>query len=180
MTVDRRPFDLQALALDVVDLTRSGVGDRLTFEVDFEEGLAPWMTGDEQRTRQVLLNLLGNAAKFTETGSVRLEVALTASMVELRVIDTGIGIAPEALAQLFQAFTQADASVGRRFGGTGLGLSISHSLARLMGGEVRLDSTLGTGGAQPALCRGRATRTGSGDRREGDGRRRPEPENPDG
>ncbi|MFT4914144.1 MAG: PAS domain S-box-containing protein [Brevundimonas sp.] len=145
MTVDRRPFDLQALALDVVDLTRSGVGDRLTFEVDFEDGLAPWIAGDEQRTRQVLLNLLGNAAKFTETGSVRLEVALTGSMVELRVIDTGIGIAPEALTQLFQAFTQADASVGRRFGGTGLGLSISHSLARLMGGAVRLDSTLGTG-----------------------------------
>lgn len=145
MTVDRRPFDLHGLALDIVDLTRSGVGDRLTFAVDFDKDVAPWIMGDEQRTRQVLLNLLGNAAKFTQTGSVRLEVALAGPMVELRVIDTGIGIAPEALAQLFQAFTQADASVGRRFGGTGLGLSISHSLAQLMGGEVRLDSTLGVG-----------------------------------
>lgn len=145
MSVDRRPFDLHALALDVVDLTRSGVGDRLTFDVDFAEGVASWIVGDEQRTRQVLLNLLGNAAKFTQTGSVRLEVGRAGGTVELRVIDTGIGIAPEALARLFQAFTQADASVGRRFGGTGLGLSISHSLARLMGGEVRLDSVPGAG-----------------------------------
>ena len=145
MSVDRRPFDLHALALDVIDLTRSGVGDRLTFEMDFAEGVAPWIMGDEQRTRQVLLNLLGNAAKFTQTGSVRLDIDVAGAMVELRVIDTGIGIAPEALANLFQAFTQADASVGRRFGGTGLGLSISHSLARLMGGAVRLVSTPGTG-----------------------------------
>ena len=145
MVVDRRPFDLRALALDVVDLTRSGVGDRLAFAVDFAEDVAPWIMGDEQRIRQILLNLLGNAAKFTETGSVRLEVCLAGDMVNLRVIDTGIGIAPEALAHLFQAFTQADASVGRRFGGTGLGLSISHSLARLMGGAVRLDSAPGAG-----------------------------------
>ncbi|WP_339930062.1 PAS domain S-box protein [uncultured Brevundimonas sp.] len=145
MPVERRPFDLRALALDVVDLTRSGVGDRLTFDVNFSGDVTPWIIGDEQRTRQILLNLLGNAAKFTQTGSVRLEVCLADEMVELRVIDTGIGIAPEALAHLFQAFTQADASVGRRFGGTGLGLSISHSLARLMGGEVRLDSVPGAG-----------------------------------
>jgi PAS domain S-box-containing protein len=145
MAVDCQPFDLQALALDVVDLTRSGVGDRLTFEVNFSEALAPWLMGDEQRTRQVLLNLLGNAAKFTQTGSVRLYVERIGSMVEMRVIDTGIGIAPDALAKLFQAFTQADASVGRRFGGTGLGLSISHSLARLMGGQVRLESAVGAG-----------------------------------
>jgi len=145
MAVDRRPFDLHALALDVVDLTRSGVGDRLTFAVDFAGDVAPWIMGDEQRIRQILLNLLGNAAKFTERGSVRLEVCLTGEMVDLRVIDTGIGIAPEALAQLFQAFTQADASVGRRFGGTGLGLSISRSLARLMGGAVSLESVHGNG-----------------------------------
>ena len=145
MTVDHRPFDLHALVLDVMDLTRSGVGDRLTFAVEFAGDVAHWVMGDEQRTRQVLLNLLGNAAKFTQTGSVRLEVSLTGSMLELRVIDTGIGIAPEALSQLFQAFTQADASVGRRFGGTGLGLSISHSLAQLMGGGVRLESTAGVG-----------------------------------
>ena len=145
MSVDHRPFDLHALALDVIDLTRSGVGDRLTFEVAFAAEVSPWILGDQQRTRQVLLNLLGNAAKFTQTGSVRLVVVLAGDRVELRVIDTGIGISPEALTRLFQAFTQADASVGRRFGGTGLGLSISHSLARLMGGEVRLDSVLGVG-----------------------------------
>jgi PAS domain S-box-containing protein len=145
MKVECRPFDLRALALDVIDLTRSGVGDRLVFEVDFAESVGPWAMGDEQRTRQVLLNLLGNAAKFTETGSVRLAVDLVGERVEFRITDTGIGIAPEALAHLFQAFVQADASVGRRFGGTGLGLSISHSLARLMGGEVRLYSALGTG-----------------------------------
>ncbi len=145
MSVDRRPFDLRALAMDVADLTRVGAGDRLTLDVNFADDVAPWIIGDEQRTRQILLNLLGNAVKFTPAGSVRLEVGLADEMLELRIIDTGIGIAPEALSHLFQAFTQADASVGRRFGGTGLGLSISYSLARLMGGEVRLDSVSGAG-----------------------------------
>ncbi|WP_339913697.1 PAS domain S-box protein [uncultured Brevundimonas sp.] len=145
LTVNRAVFDLRALMTEIVDLTRSAVGDRLVFQVNFPETVAPWIFGDEQRTRQVLLNLLGNAAKFTREGSVTINVTLADDMVEMRVVDTGIGIAPEALARLFEGFTQADSSIGRRFGGTGLGLSISRSLALLMGGGVRLESEQGAG-----------------------------------
>ena len=140
MTIERRAFDLKGLVTEVLDLTRTGVGDRLAMGVEFGGDVAPWAVGDEQRTRQVLLNLLGNAAKFTHLGSVTLAVGIVDGNLELRVRDTGIGISAEAMARLFTGFTQADASVGRRFGGTGLGLNISRSLARLMGGDVRLES----------------------------------------
>jgi len=140
MTTELRAFDLKGLATDVVDLTQVSVGGRLDLKLAFDDGVSPWVMGDEQRIRQVLLNLLGNAAKFTHEGSVILRVGVSASQLELRVIDTGIGISPEALTRLFQSFTQADTAVGRRFGGTGLGLNISRSLARLMQGDVTLES----------------------------------------
>ena len=108
------------------------------------------LVGDGLRVRQMLTNLLANAVKFTERGQVRLRLAATplaAGRVCLRceVEDTGIGIAPEAQARLFQPFAQADASTTRRFGGTGLGLSIVRRLAGLMGGEVGLRSQPGAG-----------------------------------
>ena len=140
MTTELRAFDLKGLATDVVDLTQVSVGGRLDLKLAFDDGVSPWVMGDEQRIRQVLLNLLGNAAKFTHEGSVILRVRISAGQLDLRVIDTGIGIAPEALTRLFQSFTQADTAVGRRFGGTGLGLNISRSLARLMQGDVTLES----------------------------------------
>ena len=140
MTIERRAFDLKGLVTDVLDLTQTGVGDRLAMHVEFEDDVAPWAFGDEQRIRQVLLNLLGNAAKFTHEGSVTLKVCLVDGNLQLRIRDTGIGISAEAMSRLFTGFTQADASFGRRFGGTGLGLNISRSLARLMGGDIRLES----------------------------------------
>jgi CheY-like chemotaxis protein len=108
------------------------------------------LRGDAHRVRQVLTNLLGNALKFTEHGEVALQlsrVAGDAQQVTLRctVRDTGIGIAPEALPRLFKPFSQADTSTTRRFGGTGLGLTISRHLARLMGGDIEVSSTLGGG-----------------------------------
>ncbi|GAA0867703.1 hypothetical protein GCM10009116_01570 [Brevundimonas basaltis] len=145
MTVARRGFDLHALTDDVIQLARRGTEKPLTFTLVYPADAPRWIIGDEQRTRQVLFNLLGNAAKFTEEGEVRLDVDFSGARLELRVTDTGIGIAPEDLLRLFQGFTQADASIGRQFGGTGLGLSISRNLARLMGGDVELESKPGKG-----------------------------------
>ena len=107
------------------------------------------MKADLTRVRQVLLNLLSNAAKFTQGGQVSLEVDRMAmneeSWVRFRVRDTGIGMTPEQLARLFKAFTQADVSTTRKYGGTGLGLVISRQLCQMMGGEVTVDSAPGSG-----------------------------------
>jgi GAF domain-containing protein len=106
------------------------------------------ITTDPMRLRQILLNLLSNACKFTKQGQVTLQVRKVAdggSFVELAVIDTGIGMTPEQLAKLFQEFTQAEASTARNYGGTGLGLAISRKLARMMGGDVTVASAHGQG-----------------------------------
>jgi PAS domain S-box-containing protein len=104
---------------------------------------------DLTRVRQVLLNLMSNAAKFTENGRVTLEVERTvvngAPWMQFRVRDTGIGLSHEQLGKLFKAFAQADASTTRKYGGTGLGLAISRQLCQMMGGEVTVDSALGQG-----------------------------------
>ncbi len=106
------------------------------------------LRGDPVRLRQILFNLVGNAFKFTERGSIRIEVALhdaAANMLRFAVRDTGIGIPPERQAGVFEAFEQADASTNRRFGGTGLGLSICRRLTTLMGGTIGVTSTVGEG-----------------------------------
>ncbi len=105
--------------------------------------------GDQMRLQQVLLNLAGNAIKFTERGDVEISVRALShadeACLEFAVRDTGIGLSPDDLERLFQPFTQADVSMSRRFGGTGLGLSISKSLVRLMGGSISVASELGKG-----------------------------------
>ena len=108
------------------------------------------LRGDPGRLRQILLNLVGNAVKFTETGTVSLEVAVVgndgaAPRLRFEVIDSGIGIAPDAQSQLFDKFTQVDASITRRYGGTGLGLAICRQLVELMDGEIGVDSAQGRG-----------------------------------
>jgi PAS domain S-box-containing protein len=108
------------------------------------------LIGDPTRLRQVLLNLLGNAIKFTESGKVALRVALeadssVASILRFTISDTGIGIAGEKLGAVFERFTQADSSTTRRYGGSGLGLTISKRLVELMGGSIRVESGVGTG-----------------------------------
>ncbi len=101
--------------------------------------------GDPLRISQVLLNLMSNAVKFTEHGEVRLSAALHEGKLVFRVTDTGIGMSPQQLAKLFLPFEQGDNSTTRKYGGTGLGLAISHQLAALMGGELRVRSTPGSG-----------------------------------
>ncbi len=123
---------------------------RLRLELASDPALPGQIVGDSVRLGQVLCNLLGNATKFTEQGGVTLQVTLQSSeaqaaTIRFEVIDSGIGIAPEHQALLFQPFTQADNSITRRFGGTGLGLSISSELVHLMGGELRFASTPGGG-----------------------------------
>ncbi|WP_286746541.1 MHYT domain-containing protein [Aquabacterium sp. UBA2148] len=103
------------------------------------------VVGDPHRLRQILLNLLGNAIKFTEAGEVALSCARDGDRVHFQVRDTGIGIAPDRLASIFEAFTQADASMSRRFGGTGLGTTIAKQLTELMGGRIWVESTPGVG-----------------------------------
>jgi signal transduction histidine kinase/ActR/RegA family two-component response regulator len=111
-------------------------------------GVPPWAVGDPHRLRQVLLNLSGNAVKFTERGRVDVRASVLAGdppRLRFEVVDTGIGIAADVKARLFDRFTQADSSVARRFGGTGLGLAICKRLVELMGGAIGVDSTVGVG-----------------------------------
>lgn len=118
----------------------------LAFGVNLQPGAPDWLETDEVRISQVLKNLLSNALKFTEKGSVRMEVGGTADgRLVFAVKDTGIGIAPQHQEQIFEAFRQADGSTHRKYGGTGLGLSISRDLARLLGGDIYLESSPGLG-----------------------------------
>ncbi|HUQ21658.1 MAG TPA: HAMP domain-containing protein [Gaiellaceae bacterium] len=131
----------------------------LTFELDFAENALPTIVTDQQRLQQVLKNLLSNAFKFTENGGVILRVgqappgrqfagdvlASAERVIGFSVADTGVGIAPDKLRVIFEAFQQADGTTSRRYGGTGLGLSISREIARLLGGEIHVESKPGVG-----------------------------------
>ena len=117
----------------------------LHLDIQYDPALPTGLRGDELRMRQVLTNLLDNAIKFTARGSVTLKVGAEGDQLCLAVTDTGIGIAPERLAAIFDPFTQADASMTRRFGGTGLGTTISKQLVELMGGRIWAESELGRG-----------------------------------
>jgi len=106
------------------------------------------LTVDPMRLRQILLNLLSNACKFTKEGEVRLRARRVTNgrdWIELAVADTGIGMTPEQQAKLFEEFSQADATTAQKFGGTGLGLAITRKLARMMGGDVTVTSEPGKG-----------------------------------
>jgi PAS domain S-box-containing protein len=121
----------------------------LTFRLEQESGLPAWLRGDAQRVRQILTNLIGNAVKFTESGSIEVTASSLGTgdtrLLRLAVRDTGIGIALEAQGGLFKPFIQADDTTTRRFGGTGLGLSITRELSEAMGGRAGVNSTPGAG-----------------------------------
>jgi len=151
MVFEHAHLDPGELLHGVGDLLRAHAARKtVALIVDCGPQALPCMIGDGNRIRQILVNLVGNAIKFTAGGEVRLRgrcVSDTAGRdwLEVAVIDTGIGIAADALAGLFDPFTQADASITRRFGGTGLGLAISRRFARCLGGDVTVQSTLGVG-----------------------------------
>ncbi|MBZ0151281.1 MAG: response regulator, partial [Planctomycetes bacterium] len=145
------PIDVAAVACEVVTMLQQRATDKgLGLCIEYDGRCPAVVPADAMRLRQILLNLVGNALKFTERGQVAVGVglghdAVGNAMVEFRVRDTGIGIAGERLPQLFRPFEQADASTARRFGGTGLGLSIARRPARLMGGDVTANSRPGRG-----------------------------------
>jgi signal transduction histidine kinase/AmiR/NasT family two-component response regulator len=151
LTLEDAPFDLGALAQTVVGLYRETAEAKgLTLRLSVSQEALGWYRGDATRLRQVLQNLLSNAVKFTERGHVTLHLdAETAdaerAAIRFAVSDTGIGIAQDALAHLFQPFSQADATTTRRFGGTGLGLSLVREIVKAMGGEVTVESQEGVG-----------------------------------
>ncbi|MEK6701909.1 MAG: ATP-binding protein [Planctomycetota bacterium] len=148
MTVERVPVSPVQLAHEVRSLLDMRAGEKqLELKVVQDWPLPEQILGDPVRLRQVLVNLVGNAIKFTRSGSVTVRVAFdqAASMLHLQVRDTGIGMTKEQLANLFQPFSQGDTTTTRKFGGTGLGLSISRQLAEKMGGTLLVDSTPGQG-----------------------------------
>ena len=148
MTVERLACSPVELVAEMAALIRVRAEQKgLSFAVEFRGAVPERVQTDPTRLRQVLLNLLGNAVKFTEIGGVCLRVGMEGDRLRFDVIDTGIGIAPEACARLFQPFTQADASTSRRFGGSGLGLLITRRLVEVLGGRVRVESTPGKGSA---------------------------------
>jgi len=145
------PFDLRAIADEVAQLVGTTARSKgLEVVVHCPPQTPDWVTGDAGRVRQILLNLAGNAVKFTDAGWVLIEVACSdrsadRAVFEVSVKDTGIGIAPEKLEVIFEKFTQADATTTRRFGGSGLGLTISRRLVERMGGVIWVESQPGAG-----------------------------------
>jgi PAS domain S-box-containing protein len=144
--IDKTPFELIPFLKDTVNIITPQIqrkGVRLF--VDIDKSLPHTIIGDQIRIRQIILNLLNNAQKFTEKGHILFKVAMESKEDQLAefifsVTDTGIGVNKSQMDIIFQAFTQADSSITRRYGGTGLGLSISHSLVKQMGGDITVSS----------------------------------------
>ena len=152
MMVESRETSLVELVADVSSLMRLRAAEKgLSLHVEYLSAVPEMIRTDATRLRQVLVNLIGNAVKFTERGSVTLRIRLIeqgrieSPMIQFEVIDTGIGISGEQLEGLFMPFAQADESMTRRFGGTGLGLVISRELTQLLGGDIRVESRAGRG-----------------------------------
>ena len=157
--IEARKLALESLRFDLEDVleqvvgTHAGAASRKGLElvVDLEPNVPRFLTGDPLRLTQVLLNLVGNAIKFSPSGHVLVEVARREQRegagirIEFRVSDTGIGMTPEQQRLVFEPFTQADSSMTRRYGGAGLGLTISRRLVELLGGELCVESELGRG-----------------------------------
>ncbi len=155
--LDGDNLELEAIDFDVVHLATNvfhvfelmADSGGIDFMLDIAPNIATRLQGDPGRLRQVLVNLVGNAVKFTVEGSVSLSLLGTThddrQMIRFEVIDTGIGIPEAAKARMFSEFSQADSSISRRFGGSGLGLTISQKLVRLMGGQIGFNSSEGVG-----------------------------------
>ncbi len=145
------PFNLKLATQSVIDILAHKARQKgIAFEFDFNSCFDIWVSADEVRFKQILINLLNNAVKFTQEGKITIfcrckDVREGKKRFSISIKDTGIGIAQETLQDLFKPFSQAEASTNRRFGGTGLGLSIVKQLTNLMGGEILAQSELGKG-----------------------------------
>lgn len=146
LTLERLPTDARAIVRDVVALALPNARSRgLSLTIEGEQAVPAWGLVDPTRLRQIVTNLVGNALKFTEQGGVTVKLGAQPPRLTIAVMDTGIGIAPDVQARLFQPFEQADASTTRRFGGSGLGLVIARHLADRMSGSLTLRSEPGRG-----------------------------------
>gem|GEM_PF-4910647 len=151
LRMDIDDFDLRVLVEDAIDILKPAAAEKNLQLRSLIDPEAPTLLyGDQGRMRQILLNLINNAIKFTETGEVSLHVSMISSDAEqvqlcLAVRDTGIGIAPNQRSRLFKSFSQIDSAGSRKYGGMGLGLAISRRLARMMGGDIDFESRVGRG-----------------------------------
>jgi signal transduction histidine kinase/DNA-binding response OmpR family regulator len=150
LTVEKLHCELPQLVSDLIGLTRPWAQKKgLSFEIEFDKQIPRQVQTDPLRAKQVLVNLVSNAIKFTETGRVKIgvyrEISYFTHTIRFEVSDTGIGMTREQVDQLFQPFTQGDVSTTRRFGGTGLGLTISKRLAKFLGGDITVKSEPGQG-----------------------------------
>lgn len=146
IVIEQIPYDLREHAEAAASLlAREAEQKGVEIVLSIPPALPAAFVGDPGRIGQVLINLIGNAVKFTEAGEVVVRVAYEEEKLRIEVVDTGIGIPADRLDAIFESFTQADGSTTRRYGGTGLGLTISRQLVELMGGEFGVESTLGVG-----------------------------------
>ena len=151
MTIENEPFNIAENVEQTVSLLADQAQTKgLEFILDIDCETPSMVLGDRIRIQQVLTNLIGNAIKFTHTGEVRIKIAPQSHQngicwLKFQVIDSGIGIKPEAREDIFEAFIQADNSMARKYGGTGLGLAITRQLVELMKGRLRLESETGKG-----------------------------------
>jgi len=141
LAVESRPFQLKSVVEKVVEMVGAQAKSKgLVLSLHVDPSVPDWVQGDPVRLQQILLNLLSNAIKFTPGGEVSLAVEVAGEMTCFQVRDSGIGMSEEEVMRLFRPFEQADTSTTRQFGGTGLGLAISDNLARLMSGEISVQS----------------------------------------
>jgi len=153
LQIESKSFDLLKLINSTLNLVKAAnTKDTVKLTSSFASNLPRWVLGDETRIKQILLNFLSNAMKFTENGVVDFSVELDPSQINplshkllFSIRDSGIGMSSEQIARLFKPFSQADSSITRRFGGTGLGLAISKRLCEMMSGQIQVESELGKG-----------------------------------
>lgn len=146
MDIESIPFDLSGLTQDMIAPFRFQAEEKgITLKLDFASNVPTQIVGDPVRIKQIMVNLISNAIKFTDNGQVLVKVSCRDTRLFICVEDTGMGMKKRQLSRVFEAFTQADASITRAKGGTGLGLSITNKLVGLMAGKIQVDSKLGKG-----------------------------------